>query len=53
MRFLALEHGLVVEGAGAAAVAAIRAGKVDGGVAIVTGRNVTAARLARVLDGGG
>jgi len=53
MRFLALEHGLVVEGAGAAAVAAIRAGKVDGGVGIVTGRNVTAARLARVLDGGG
>lgn len=48
------EHGLVVEGAGAAAVAAIRAGKVparDGGVvALVTGRNVTGAVLRRALD---
>jgi threonine dehydratase len=47
------EHGLVVEGAGAAAVAAIRSGKVampDGQVvALVTGRNVTDAVLRRAL----
>jgi threonine dehydratase len=49
MRFLAFTHGLVVEGAGAAAVAAIRAGKADGGVAIVTGRNVAPARFDVVL----
>ena len=49
MRFLAFTHGLVVEGAGAAAVAAIRAGKADGGVAIVTGRNIAPARFDAVL----
>jgi threonine dehydratase len=49
MRFLAFEHGLVVEGAGAAAVAAIRSGKVDGDVAVVTGRNVAPARFDSVL----
>jgi threonine dehydratase len=50
MRFLGLEHGLVTEGAGAAAVAAIRAGKAPrGGVAIVSGRNVTAETFADVL----
>jgi threonine dehydratase len=47
------EHGLVVEGAGAAAVAAIRSGKIamtDGQVvALVTGRNVTDAVLRRAL----
>jgi threonine dehydratase len=47
------EYGLVVEGAGAAAVAAIRSGKVampDGQVvALVTGRNVTDAVLRRAL----
>jgi threonine dehydratase len=53
MRFLAFEHGLVVEGAGAAAVAAIRAGKADGGVAIVTGRNIAPARFDAVLHGRG
>jgi threonine dehydratase len=42
MRFLALEHGVVTEGAGAAATAAIRSGKAAAGVAIVSGRNVTA-----------
>jgi threonine dehydratase len=42
MRFLALEHGVVTEGAGAAATAAIRSGKAPAGVAIVSGRNVTA-----------
>jgi threonine dehydratase len=42
MRFLAFERGLVTEGAGATATAAIRSGKAPDGVAIVTGRNVTA-----------
>ena len=53
MRFLAREHGLVAEGAGAAAVAALLAGRVraEGDtVAIVTGRNVTAETLARALQ---
>jgi threonine dehydratase len=49
MRFLAREHGLVVEGSGAAAVAAIRAGRAPRGVAIVTGRNVTLETLATAL----
>jgi threonine dehydratase len=44
MRFLAREHGLVTEGAGAAAVAS----GVDG-VAIVSGRNVTREAFASVL----
>ena len=55
MRFLASEHGLVTEGAGAAAVAALRSGATSTHgrtVAIVTGRNITAARFAEVLDGG-
>jgi threonine dehydratase len=55
MRFLASEHGLVTEGAGAAAVAALRSGATSAHgrtVAIVTGRNITAARFAEVLDGG-
>lgn len=39
MAFLDREHGLIVEGAGAAAVAALRSGKADGDVAIVSGRN--------------
>jgi threonine dehydratase len=52
MRYLAFAHGLVVEGAGAAAVAAIRAGKVDGGVAIVSGRNIAPGRFDAVLHGG-
>ena len=51
MRFLVFTHGLVVEGAGAAAVAAIRAGKADGGVAIVTGRNIAPGRFDAVLHG--
>jgi threonine dehydratase len=49
------EHGLVAEGAGAAAVAAVRSGKVrppDGPlVALVTGRNVTDDVLRRALAG--
>jgi threonine dehydratase len=53
MRFLAAEHGLVTEGAGAAAVAALRSGAVDADgrtVAIVSGRNITAERFAQALD---
>jgi threonine dehydratase len=56
MRFLFREHGLVAEGAGATAVAALRAGKVEQvgeTVAVVSGRNVTNELFARVLDGGG
>src|SRR3954453_17549173 len=53
MRSLAFEHGLVGEGAGAAAVAAIRAGKAGGGVAIVSGRNIAPSRFDVVLHGRG
>lgn len=49
MRFLAFEHGLVTEGAGAAAVAATRSGKAPDGVAVVSGRNVAAETFASVL----
>jgi len=49
MRTLALEHGIVVEGAGGAAFAAIRAGKAPAGVAIVSGRNVTSETLGEAL----
>jgi threonine dehydratase len=51
MRFLAREHGIVTEGAGATAIAAILAGKAPEGVAIVTGRNIVPETFARVLDG--
>jgi threonine dehydratase len=47
MRRLARDHGLVTEGAGAAAVAA----GLDG-VAIVSGHNVTRETFARVLSHG-
>jgi threonine dehydratase len=56
MRFLAAEHGLVVEGAGAVAVAALLTGKVEAAgrsVALVTGRNVALPIVARVLAGPG
>jgi threonine dehydratase len=52
MRFLAREHGLVVEGSGAAAVAAVLAGAVERRgtvVAVVSGRNVADDVLTRVL----
>jgi threonine dehydratase len=52
MRWLVLSRGIVAEGAGAAATAAVLAGKVDAQgtpVAVVTGRNITADRLAQVL----
>lgn len=53
MRFLARAEGLVVEGSGAAAVAALRAGRVEvegTAVAIVSGRNVTLESLVSVLS---
>ncbi len=56
IRFLARAHGLVAEGAGAAAVAAVLAGHVSSGdgplVVVVTGRNIALPRLAEVLGAG-
>jgi threonine dehydratase len=52
VRYLAGEHGLVAEGAGALGVAALLAGKVPvqgRAVAVVTGRNIALPLLARVL----
>jgi threonine dehydratase len=55
IRFLARDHGLVAEGAGAVAAAGVRAGRVarrEGAlVVLVTGRNIALDRLARVLGG--
>jgi threonine dehydratase len=49
--YLYREHGLVVEGAGAAGVAAMRANKLSGTVVVlVTGRNVTDRVLRRALS---
>ena len=57
MRFLAAEHGLVTEGAGAAAVVALLSGATwarGSTVAVVTGRNITLERFGDVLgDGAG
>jgi threonine dehydratase len=54
IRFLARAHGIVAEGAGAAAVAAVMTGRAARGpgplVAIVTGRNIALERLAAVLS---
>jgi threonine dehydratase len=56
MRFLARAHGIVAEGAGAAAVGGVMTGRVARGdgplVVVVTGRNVELARLAAVLGAG-
>ncbi|MEO3929150.1 pyridoxal-phosphate dependent enzyme [Micromonosporaceae bacterium B7E4] len=53
LRFLAREHGLAVEGAGAVAVAALLAGKLDvddrRAIAVVTGRNIALSTLATAL----
>jgi threonine dehydratase len=53
IRFCCSEHGLVVEGAAAASVAAVMSGRVamvEGRVvALLTGRNIDPATLARVL----
>jgi threonine dehydratase len=54
IRFLASDHGLVVEGAGAVSVAALLAGKVNvpgNLVALVTGRNIALALYAELLSG--
>jgi threonine dehydratase len=53
IRFLAVGCGLVVEGAGAVGVAALLAGRVPvrgRAVVLLTGRNIAASTLARVLD---
>ncbi|MEA2170029.1 MAG: threonine dehydratase [Solirubrobacteraceae bacterium] len=53
VRFMVTAAGLVLEGAAAAAVAAVRSGRAgaDGGplVVVVTGRNIAPARLAEML----
>jgi threonine dehydratase len=53
MRFLARAHGIVAEGAGATAAAAVLAGRVEPTdaplVVVVSGRNITLPRLAAVL----
>jgi threonine dehydratase len=55
VRFLAFEHGLVVEPSGAVAVAGLLSGRVDPGAGptavVVTGRNVTNALFADLLSG--
>lgn len=52
IRYLALECGVVAEGAGAAATAAVLAGKIPGRtVAVVSGRNITGSLLDEVLHG--
>jgi threonine dehydratase len=56
VRLLARAHGIVAEGAGAAAVAGVMAGRVERGpgplAIVVTGRNIALPRLAAVLGGG-
>jgi threonine dehydratase len=56
MRWLLAAHGLVAEGAGAVAVAAVRAGRVPVRtarcVAMVTGRNIERRRYASVIAAG-
>jgi threonine dehydratase len=52
IRYLALERGVVAEGAGAVGVAAVLAGRVTGSgktVAVVSGRNISPAILADIL----
>jgi threonine dehydratase len=54
MRFLAAQHGLVAEGSGAVAVAALLAGKIEvagRAVALVTGRNIALPTFARAIGG--
>jgi threonine dehydratase len=54
MRWLFTSHGLVAEGSGAAAVAAVLGHKVEVSgelVVVVTGRNVAAERYAKILQG--
>jgi len=54
MRFLASQHGLVAEGSGAVAVAALLAGKIEvvgRAVALVTGRNIALPTFAGAVGG--
>ena len=55
VRYLAFEVGLVAEGAGAAAVAALRSGPlaIAGGITVVlvTGRNIAPLLLSSILSG--
>ena len=55
VRFLASEHGLVVEPSGAIGVAAVLGGLVEPGdgqtVIVITGRNVSRSLLAEILSG--
>jgi len=56
IRHMVVEHGIVAEGAGAAATASVLAGRVatpGPRVALVTGRNIAAGALAAVLGRGG
>jgi threonine dehydratase len=50
IRRLAAEHHVIAEGAGAAALAAAEKAGIDRAVAIVSGGNIDAAVLARILD---
>jgi threonine dehydratase len=56
VRFLAFDHGLVVEPSGAVAVAALLCGRLAPGsgptAVVVTGRNVSGALLGELLSGG-
>jgi threonine dehydratase len=55
IRYLAREHGLIAEGAGAAPVAAILAGTAPVAgqtVAVISGRNITLQALAQVPQAG-
>lgn len=55
IRYLAREHGLIAEGAGAAPIAAILAGTIPvtgQTVAIISGCNITLQALAHVLQTG-
>jgi len=53
IRLLAARHRVIAEGAGASSVAAARAGGAGGGkiVCVVSGGNIDAGTLARILDG--
>ena len=55
IRYLVAEHGLVTEGSGAVAVAAVLAGhlRLTGGTTaiVVTGRNIALSALCQVLGG--
>ena len=55
VRFLAFEHGLVVEPSGAVAVAGLLSGRMEAGrgptAVLVTGRNIAPALLAQLVVG--